>query len=92
MQEYTVEAIEDRLFRIKSLAHECTLNHPESKVFCTEIQHISKELREAIRSRPHTSTMADVIKELERRANMFGGEYGVAYRSAIFLMKNGVEK
>jgi len=54
--EYTVEAIDDRLFRMERLAYECILNHPESKGFCTEIQHISKELREAIRSRPHTST------------------------------------
>ena len=52
--EYTVEAIDDRLFRMERLAYECILNHPESKGFCTEIQHISKELREAIRSRPHT--------------------------------------
>jgi hypothetical protein len=55
-QEYTTGAIDDRLFRIERLAYECILNHPESKEFCTEIKHISSELREAIRSRSHTST------------------------------------
>jgi len=58
-QEYTVEAIDDRLFRMerlayecKRLAYECILNHPESKGFCTEIKHIAEELRIAIRH-PH---------------------------------------
>ena len=58
-QEYTIDAIDDRLFRMERLAYECILNHPESKGFCTEIQHISKELREAIRSPHHTSTPPD---------------------------------
>lgn len=31
--------------------------------------------------------MKDVMKELERRANMLGGEYAVAYMSAILLIK-----
>ena len=51
-QEYTVEAIDDRLFRMERLAYECILNHPESKGFCTEIKHIAEELRIAIRH-PH---------------------------------------
>jgi len=51
-QEYTNEALDDRLFRIERLAYECISNHPESKGFCAEIQRISSELREAIRSCP----------------------------------------
>jgi len=35
--------------------------------------------------------MQDVIQELERRANMFGGEYGVAYTAAIALIRGGVK-
>jgi len=35
--------------------------------------------------------MADVIKELERRTKLFGGHYGVAYQSAIFLIRDGVK-
>jgi len=33
----------------------------------------------------------DVIKELERRTKLFGGHYGVAYQSAIFLIRDGVK-
>ena len=35
--------------------------------------------------------MKDVIKELERRTKLFGGHYGVAYQSAIFLIRDGVK-
>jgi hypothetical protein len=44
-REGVLEEQDDQLFRIERLAYECTLNHPESKGFCSEIQTIAKSLR-----------------------------------------------